>query len=100
MIRRSDVYKELEEVYDPEMGVNIVDLGLVYRVEVKDETIEVDFTLTDPGCPVGEIIENTIVSRLKKSFDVERVKTKIVWQPRWQSDFMSEEARLTLGYPV
>ena len=100
MIPKGKIYDELEQVYDPELGINVVDLGLVYRVDAKDNTIEVDFTLTFPGCPVGEIIENAIQARLKKAFQLREVKTNLVWSPRWNEGFMSEEARLTMGYPV
>ncbi len=87
---------------DPELGINVVDLGLIYRVETGPEGFEVDFTLTYPGCPLGEIIERDIVRVLSTAFDLpaERVRARLVWQPFWGPERMSEEARVSMGYPI
>jgi len=89
----------LKNVEDPEIQMNIVDLGLVYRVDVREDAIEVDFTLTYPGCPAEEMIRSDIIETLRDAFGLE-VKATIVWSPMWGPERMSEEARLALGYPI
>jgi len=101
MITKGQVLDSLRKVYDPEIGVNIVDVGLVYRVEVfDDERVEIDFTLTSPGCPLADSIEADIKQTLKTDHNAENVVLSLVWSPPWSIDFMSEEARLDLGYPI
>ena len=100
MIAKAKVYDYLGEVIDPEMGINIIELGLVYRVAVEEDSVEVDFTLTYPGCPLGPEIEKDIIEVLRKKAGVTDVKTTVVWQPAWQPSYMSEEARIGLGYPI
>jgi metal-sulfur cluster biosynthetic enzyme len=99
MISRDAVFMVLKNVEDPEIMMNIVDLGLVYRVDAREDAIEVDFTLTYPGCPAEEMIRNDIVETLRDAFGLE-VKATIVWSPMWGPERMSEEARLALGYPI
>jgi metal-sulfur cluster biosynthetic enzyme len=82
------------------MGVNIVDLGLITEVAASPESIRVDFTLTFPGCPAGEVIRRDINSVLFATFGIAKVEANLVWEPRWSPARMSEEARLELGYPV
>ena len=95
-----DVHEELKNVIDPELGINIVDLGLVYDVRVEENGVEVDFSLTYPGCPLEETIRSDIRYALESAFGISRIEAVVVWTPRWQPDFMSEEARISLGYPV
>jgi metal-sulfur cluster biosynthetic enzyme len=99
MVSRDAVFMVLKNVEDPEIMMNIVDLGLVYRVDVTEDSIEVDFTLTYPGCPAEEMIRRDIVETLRDAFGLE-VKATIVWSPMWGPERMSEEARLALGYPI
>jgi len=99
MVSRDAVFMVLKNVEDPEIMMNIVDLGLVYRVDVKEDAIEVDYTLTYPGCPAEEMIRRDIVETLRDAFGLE-VKATIVWSPMWGPERMSEEARLALGYPI
>ncbi len=99
MVSRDAVFMVLKNVEDPEIMMNVVDLGLVYRVDVKEDAIEVDFTLTYPGCPAEELIRNDIIETLRDAFGLE-VKATIVWSPMWGPERMSEEARLALGYPI
>ena len=100
MVLKQDIYDSLQDVIDPEMGINIVDLGLVYDVRVDEDAIEVDFTLTYPGCPLAPEIRNDIVETLRMSFGIAHVKAKIVWKPPWHPGLMSEEARISFGYPI
>jgi len=99
MVSRDAVLMVLKNVEDPEIQMNIVDLGLVYRVDVREDAIEVDFTLTYPGCPAEEMIRSDIIETLRDAFGLE-VKATIVWSPMWGPERMSEEARLALGYPI
>lgn len=100
MISKTDVLESLKKVIDPEIGINIVDVGLIYRVEPREDEIEIDFTLTSPGCPLGDTITNDIVTVLREDHKVDDVITNLVWNPPWSIEFMSEEARLDLGYPI
>jgi len=99
MVSRDAVLMVLKNVEDPEIQMNIVDLGLVYRVDAREDAIEVDFTLTYPGCPAEEMIRSDVVETLRDAFGLE-VKATIVWSPMWGPERMSEEARLALGYPI
>jgi metal-sulfur cluster biosynthetic enzyme len=99
MVSREAVLIVLKNVEDPEIQMNIVDLGLVYRIDVREDAIEVDYTLTYPGCPAEEMIRSDIVETLRDAFGIE-VKATIVWSPMWGPERMSEEARLALGYPI
>jgi metal-sulfur cluster biosynthetic enzyme len=93
-----DIKDALYDVIDPELNMNIVDLGLVYRTQVVDGNVaEVDFTLTYPGCPLGDVISSDIVSQIKKQTDVADVRAQLVWSPAWDQNMMSENARLLMG---
>ena len=99
MIEREEIIEALRKVDDPEVGISIIDLGLVYRAEVVNDRVEVDYTLTYPGCPLSEEIETDIIKEIEKITECE-IRTKLVWEPRWSPDYMSDEAKVTLGYPV
>jgi metal-sulfur cluster biosynthetic enzyme len=90
----------LRNVEDPELAFSIVDLGLVYRIDVKETAIEVDFTLTYPGCPAEDIIRRDIIETLRDAFGLVDVAATTVWSPLWGPERMSEEARVALGYPI
>ena len=100
MLSKGECLDALKTVIDPEIGINIVDVGLVYRVEPKEDCIEVDFTLTSPGCPLAETIMADMVRALKEASGIDSIITQLVWNPPWSIDFMSEDARLELGYPI
>ena len=99
MVSKTDVLESLKKVIDPEIGMNIVDVGLIYRVEVSEQLIEIDYTLTYPGCPLGDQINQDILTVVREDYNVE-VVANVVWNPPWSVEFMSEEARLDLGYPI
>jgi metal-sulfur cluster biosynthetic enzyme len=99
MVTKEEVLTALHAVEDPELGMSIVDLGLVYRVEPREDLVEVDFTLTYPGCPAESIIRADIAKEVKKVLGL-ATKLKTVWTPRWGPERMTEEARVTLGYPI
>ena len=100
MATKGEVLDALSKVIDPEIGLNIVDVGLVYRVEVVDDHIEIDFTLTSPGCPLADTIMQDMHTQVQEATGVEDIQSYLVWSPPWSLDFMSEEARLELGYPI
>ncbi len=99
-VSKGDILESLRKVLDPEIGINIVDLGLIYRIDVLEDHTEVDFTLTSPGCPLADTIEADIRNILADDHDLKEIQTQVVWSPPWSLDFMSEEARLELGYPI
>ncbi|WP_071650328.1 metal-sulfur cluster assembly factor [Spirochaeta thermophila] len=99
-VSREVVYEALSNVYDPELGLPITDLGMVYRVDVFPDRIELDFTLTYPGCPLGEVIEKAIRAEVGKVAHTDNLVVRLVWDPPWTPDFMSEAARFSLGYPI
>jgi len=93
------VREALKHVMDPELGVNIVDLGLVYDVEIsQDGKIYIEYTLTTMGCPIGPLIEHQMQSFLENVPGVTSVEAEMVLRPPWSPDMMSEEAKAALGY--
>ncbi len=101
MASDQDIKNALYDVIDPELNMNIVDLGLVYRTQVVEGNIaEVDFTLTYPGCPLSDVIASDIESQVRSQTDVSDVRIQVVWNPPWDQNRMSENARLMLGYPI
>ncbi len=89
----------LHDVIDPELGVNIVDLGLVYDIAVDDGgTVEVEMTLTTPGCPLGGFLEDQIRACLMALPQVRDVRVELVWEPPWVPEAMSDAAKEQLGW--
>lgn len=94
----NDVLEALKGVADPEIGVNIVDLGLVYRAEYGSKGIEVALTLSTPSCPLSEMIVEEVREALHARFaSAPAIKVDLVWDPPWTPDRMSEAARQLLG---
>ncbi|MGB0750611.1 MAG: SUF system Fe-S cluster assembly protein [Gammaproteobacteria bacterium] len=88
----------LRQVYDPEIPVNIYDLGLIYDVRVEDDgTVEVDMTLTAPGCPVAQTFPGTVEDAVRQVEGVTEAHVELVWEPPWTSERISDEAKLALG---
>lgn len=94
------VNEALREVLDPEFDVDIVDLGLVYRIDVTGARVEVDFTATYPGCPAIDDIQAAIEDKLHQKFVLDSLQVQVVWSPRWEWFMCSDEAKVALGYPV
>jgi FeS assembly SUF system protein len=89
----------LKTVFDPEIPVNVYDLGLIYKIDVKDNMdIHVDMTLTAPNCPAADFIIEDIHQKLESIHGVEQVFVELVFEPEWTKEMMSEEARLDLGF--
>ncbi|HEX6262314.1 MAG TPA: metal-sulfur cluster assembly factor [Actinomycetota bacterium] len=91
------VLESLKNVIDPELGINIVDLGLVYEVSVDDGTLHVEYTLTTMGCPIGPLIESQMRQTISGIEGVEDFEAEMVFSPPWSPDKMSEEAKAALG---
>jgi metal-sulfur cluster biosynthetic enzyme len=93
------VREALKHVVDPELGINIVDLGLVYDVQISEEgAISIEYTLTTMGCPIGPLIEHQMQSFLENVPGVTSVEAEMVLRPPWTPEMMSEEAKAALGY--
>ena len=93
-----EVITAIKSVYDPEIPVNIYDLGLIYRVSISDENaVEVDMTLTAPGCPVAGEIPGWVADAITPVPGVKQVDVEIIWEPPWDMSRLSDEARLELG---
>jgi len=96
---QEQVLDALKHVIDPELGINIVDLGLVYDVEVTEQgVVHIDYTLTTMGCPIGPLIEHQMESFLAGVPGVSSVEPEMVLRPAWSPEMMSEEAKAALGY--
>jgi len=87
----------LRTIYDPEIPVNVYDLGLIYKIDIKDEMVEIDMTLTSPNCPMVEDLPMVVERRIKTIEGVKDVKVNLVFDPIWNKDMMSDEAKLELG---
>jgi len=92
------VYDLLHEVIDPELGVNIVDLGLVYDVQIVDRSVRVTMTLTTPGCPLSAYIDDSIHRTLWGTPGVGDITVDLVWEPPWDPTMMSADAKQQLGW--
>ena len=86
-----EVFETLKYIIDPEVGINIVDLGLVYKVSLQEEKLQVDLTLTTPGCPMSGTIVTAAEQILLKRFPNLDVQVELVWTPMWTTDMISEE---------
>jgi metal-sulfur cluster biosynthetic enzyme len=93
-----DVREALTNVIDPELGLDFVELGLVYEIEVEGDEVFVTFTLTSPGCPIGPQVTEQMEEFVGELPGVSRVYPKMVFSPPWTPEMMSEEAKFALGY--
>ena len=95
---KEKVINEIKKIYDPEIPVNIFELGLIYKIEVQENNkISIEMTLTSPNCPVAESLPNSVKENILKIEGVEEVNLKLVWDPPWTKDKMSEAAKLELN---
>ncbi len=95
---KEKIIAEIKKIYDPEIPVNIYDLGLIYKIEINGEKkVLVEMTLTSPNCPVAESLPNSVKEIILKVEEVKEVDLKIVWDPPWTKDKMSEVAKLELN---
>ena len=96
-ITETQVYDALKNVFDPEIPVSIVDLGLVYDVKIIDSWVGVKMTLTTPGCGMGQAIAANVRERVLTLEGVSEADVRIVWEPAWNASMMSDEAKKKLG---
>src|SRR5256885_17226390 len=92
------VLEALKNVLDPELGINIVDLGLVYDVAIEGDSVHIVYTLTTMGCPIGPLIEEQMARMLADVPGIEKVDAEMVLRPPWSPEMMSEEAKAALGF--
>ncbi len=98
MPTKEQVTDALRVVEDPELGMDIVDLGLVYDVAVEGPKVRVEYSLTSMGCPVGPMIEEQIRETVADMDGVEEVETELTWSPPWTPEKMSDDAKFILGF--
>ena len=95
---KEKIIKEIKKIYDPEIPVNIFELGLIYKIEIIDnKKALIEMTLTSPNCPVAESLPNSVKENILKIDGVEDVELKLVWDPPWTKEKMSEAAKLELN---
>lgn len=99
MITKKSILESIKSVIDPELNINIVDLGLVYDIAMDQKTgsVEITMTLTTPGCPLSMVFEEWVPEAVKKVEGVKDVRINLVWEPPWNPDKMSDEAKENLG---
>ena len=95
---KEKIISEIKKIYDPEIPVNIYELGLIYKIEViENKKALIEMTLTTPNCPVAESLPNSVKENILKINGIEEVDLKLVWDPPWTKDKMSEAAKLELN---
>ena len=95
---KEKIVSEIKKIYDPEIPVNIYELGLIYRIEVNNEKkVIIEMTLTSPNCPVAESLPKSVKENILKIDGIKDVDLKLVWEPPWTKDKMSEAAKLELN---
>ena len=97
VVDEAHVWHALRSVYDPEIPVNIADLGLIYAVRVEDDKVDIDMTLTAPGCGMGPVLIEEVKDRVRQVPNLIDVEVALVFEPPWSRDMMTEEAQLELG---
>ena len=99
MTNSEEIQEALKQVYDPELNINVVDLGLVYGADIDEEgTVSIRMTLTSPGCPIGPMVGEMVQDAVAPLDGVKQVDVDIVWSPPWGPEMMSEDAKMELGY--
>ena len=94
---KEKVITEIKKIYDPEIPVNIYELGLIYDIEIKDKDVQVKMTLTTPNCPVAESLPKEVKDSIMELKEVNKVDLDLVWDPPWDKSMMSEAAKLELN---
>ena len=88
----------LKTVYDPEIPVNIFDLGMIYKIDVHDDTVDVDMTFTAPNCPAADFILEDVRTKVESVDQIKGCTVNLVFEPAWDQSMMTEEARVELGF--
>jgi metal-sulfur cluster biosynthetic enzyme len=98
MVSIDDVTEALRDVIDPELGLDFVELGLIYDVQIEDGTVDVIYTLTSPGCPIGPQVSEQIEEFVGELEGVQEVRPTMTFSPPWTPERMSEDAKFALGF--
>ena len=99
-IKKEDIINQLKEVFDPEIPVNIYDLGLIYEIKIDEERkVEIIMTLTSPNCPVAESLPKEVSQKIKNLNGMKSLAVYLTFDPPWDQDMMSEDAKLALDIP-
>ncbi|MBQ0076148.1 MAG: DUF59 domain-containing protein [Bacteroidales bacterium] len=96
--QEEEVLRMLKTVYDPEIPVNVYDLGLIYKIDLRDDVCVIDMTLTAPSCPAADFLVEDIRQKVLSVKGINDVQVNIVFEPEWTKDMMSDEAKLELGF--
>ena len=94
---KEKVINQIKKIYDPEIPVNIYELGLIYNIEIENDTVKVEMTLTTPNCPVADSLPKMVKNNILKINGISDVDLNLVWDPPWTKDKMSEAAKLELN---
>ena len=94
---KEKVIAEIKKIYDPEIPVNIYELGLIYDISIKDKEVSIKMTLTSPNCPVAESLPKEVKDSIMEIKEVKKVNLDLVWEPPWDKSMMSEAAKLELN---
>ena len=97
VLTKETVVEALKECYDPEIPINVVDLGLIYDVQVDEDVVHVKMTLTARGCPMAGFIAENVKKKLEEIEGVKKAEVEVVWDPPWTPERLSPEAKKTLG---
>ena len=96
LINKEEIIKCIKTVMDPEIPVNLYDLGLIYSIKNSNNNIMIEMTLTNPNCPVASQMPENVAKSIEKRYDLRSIEVKLVWEPAWNKDLMSEDAKLAL----
>ena len=100
VVKKEDIINQLKEVFDPEIPVNIYDLGLIYNIGINDEkSVKIEMTLTSPNCPVAESLPQEVSQKIKNLGGMTSLAVYLTFEPPWDKDKMSEDAKLALDIP-
>lgn len=97
MVSKESIVEALKDCYDPEIPINIVDLGLIYDLKIDNDKVYIKMTLTAPGCPMHSLITEQVKQAVKQVEGVKEVFVELVWDPPWSPERMSDEAKRLLG---
>jgi len=97
MITKEKVIERLKEILDPELNISVWDLGLIYKIDIKDDTVYIDMTLTTPGCPLMTTLPLYVKQEVARMEGVKDADVKLVWEPRWTPERLTDEAKKRLG---
>ncbi|MFB6175107.1 MAG: metal-sulfur cluster assembly factor [Candidatus Nanohalobium sp.] len=97
MPTKEEVEEQLKEVIDPELDINIVDLGLIREIDIEDDSVEILMTLTTPGCPLHSVFDEMVRQEVGGLTDINKVNVELTFEPRWTPEDMSDEARNEMG---